>query len=312
MKKNKDLFKTIILIVIMVLCFVFIFLEKYEYITLTKADLSYAKVTFDYFKEAPNSKNTSRNIIYSIEGDTFGFETIINVDKELLKKIPKGADIEIYYRKSKNDYYDFEIIELYFNNNPIITLSDYHEDYTKNLKMSILIISGYTVFFIMLIVFLAKIIKRVPDKKLQINNDQLLKIKKAIKYRGGKFFINMEEVYEDGKVELLLLYKYFYDDMMNQEFRLIFDEIAYDEIVYVIFKYDNKLMWLIGFIDREGRIIIDDELVFWEFPSFSQFTDDEKKFLRQVIDNYSLMNHVHIIYDEEKKNNKKRFKRKKQ
>lgn len=168
--KDKDIVLRIILLLFLIIgMYSFILIKQYEYVKIKKEDLEYIKIDFDYFTEGPNSKYKKRYIVYSIDGKKYGFGSIVGYNQELIEKIQKGSEVEIYYRNTKEKYYKYEIIEMYYNNESIITIQDYYEDYSKHIKISIIILIGLIIFIVPLIIYLPKLID-IIDKKSKKNN----------------------------------------------------------------------------------------------------------------------------------------------
>jgi len=321
MNEKKDRIKMLIMVFVLVILFVPLLFKQYEYTTITKDDLSSVKINFDYFREGPNSKTKKRNIVYSLDGVSFGFESIVDINEDILNKIQKGSEVEIYYRDTKDSYYDYEIIEMYYNNDAIVTLNDYHNDYSEHIKISIIVFIGLIGFLMSLIFILPNLLNKLYNKKNKIEQidfesknaiKKYNEFKEAIIYNDEMYLADFTNYFDGGDFDIQILCKYLDDEMDDQEIRLIYDDTNPDEIVYLVFKYNGKIMLEIVFIDNEGNIEIDDDFIDWTFPEYVEFSKLEKEIFNQNIELYSRTYNVNFKYELiDDKSNKIKYKRKK-
>jgi hypothetical protein len=312
MKRKKDNIKRIIWLGLIIIAFGFILGEQYKFTQISKGDLSYVEMTFDHFEEGPNSKSKKRNIIYSAEGVAFGFGSIVDVNKQLLYGLNKGSKVDIYYIKANDSYYRFEIIEMYYNDRAIMTVDDYHEDYADQLKLSVLVIIGF-ILFISFFTFVFpklfnKVYDRIYDKKYGLEKIDFTSKKAKAKYKafaeaisfdGKRHHADFTNSFDEGNFDIQVLCKYLYDEMDSQEIRLIYEDTAIDEIAYLAFKYNGKILFEAAFIDKEGKMEIDELLIAWTYPEYSEFNEFERKMFYQSIERFSKMQGIEFIFSNE-------------
>jgi hypothetical protein len=305
MKRKKGLIKMLIMLVFMVIYFGSILMKQYEYTRVSKDDLSYAEITYGHYAEGPNSKNKERHIIYSAEGVAYGFGSIVDVNEALLSQIDRGSKVEIYYLPADDSYYSFEIIEMYYKDEAIMTVNDYHEDYSAHLKLSLLIIIGFILFLSFFMFIFPRLLNKALNKKYGLEKidfesekakAKYKDFKEAIRFDGKGYYADLTNSFDEGNFDIQVLCKFLYDEMDSQEIRLIYEDTAVDEIAYLAFKYNGKVMFEAVFRNKEGNMEIDENLVSWSYPAFSEFNQFEKKMYDQSVAKYSQMHNIKIIH----------------
>jgi hypothetical protein len=308
MNGKKDIIKKIIMLIVSIMIFVFLLNNQYGYTQISKDDLSYAEITYDHYQDGPNSRHKSRRIIYSTDGVAYGFGTIVDVNEELLSQIGKGQEVSIYYRNYNDSYYDYEIIEMYYHDTAIMTVEDYHEDYSKQVILSFSLCIGLIIIEVFFAFFFPKLMEKSRNKKSGKNKVDFESPKAMAQYNGYKEMIKndgntynagLAECFEKKDFDIQILYKYFYDEMESQEIRLIYEDAAVDEIAYLTYKYNGKILFEAAFINKEGKMEIDELLIAWTYPEYSEFNEFERKMFYQSIERFSKMQGIEFIFSNE-------------
>ncbi len=298
---------SLILGLFIIFCIVMIF-KFYDYTKIEKEDLNYQEITFDYFQEGPNSKNKHRYIIFDTKGIGYGIGSIIDVDYDKIYSIEKNTKVEVYVIEANDKYYQWEIIELYVGNEAIITIDDYHEDYTNHMKLTIIVISIFLAVIISLMIFLPKIIDKISEKKLKkdidYNSSYAIKkydeFQKRIYYDQNKYVADFEECL-DKPEDIYYLCKVMADNMLDGEIRLIYEKNSEEGIINFFYKYNNQVCFDFILEEEKGIIKIYEELLMWSYPKYKDLTKEEIEYLKQLIENCNKLNDIKLIFVPEKK-----------
>lgn len=305
---KKEVFKNLLMLGIVIIIFSLIVLRFYNYTKIKKEDLNYQKITFDYFQEGPNSKSKNRYIIFDTKGIGYGFGSIIDVDYDKIYSINKNSKVEVYLREVNDKYYQFEIIELYVDSKPIITIDDYHEDYTNHIRIAIIIFSILLLVLISMIFFFPKIIDKIAEKKIKkdIDYNSSYAIKKyeefqnEIYYNQNKYIAGFDECF-DKPEDIYILCKVMADNMLDGEIRLIYEKNNVEETINFFFKYNNQICFELVFQEKDGLIRIEEDMIMWTYPIYKELTKNEKIYLKELLENYNKIYDVKLIWIKDKK-----------
>lgn len=309
---KKEVFIKLLMLGIVIIIFSLIVLRFYNYTKIKKEDLNYQEITFDYFQEGPNSKSKNRYIIFDTNGTGYGFGSIIDVDYDKIYSIDKNTKVKVYVREVNDKYYQFEIIELYVGSKSIITIDDYHEDYTNHIKITIIIFSIFLLVLIFMILFFPKIIDKIAEKEIKkdidFNSSYAIKKYEAfqnkIYYDQNKYIADFEECF-DKPEDIHILCKVMDDNMFDGEIRLIYEKNNVEETINFFFKYNNKICFELVFQEKDGLIRIEENMIMWTYPIYKELTKNEKTYLTELLENYNKINDVKLIWIKDK--NKRGF-----
>jgi len=302
-RKDKIIF--IILITFVLGTLIFGIIKNTEYIKLTKEDLIYVQEQFDYLEEIKKSNSVDKLIIHTKTNEEYGFESNITIDEDLFNSIKENDVLDIYYYQSNKKYMQKEIIELYYNGEPIFTLDNYHQDY-KRMNITIMIAFASLGLFVLIFgIVLNNINKIFIDKPIKINYDSKKNLevyedfKNRIKYDGYIYTADFDRCFEDS-MNIYVLCKLLNDTLEDKEIRIIYDEHAKDEVGYFVFKLNNKIIFSIIFITKDNKYEIDDISISWSYPDYSELTKEEKNIFNNQLEYYCSLNDIEINVIEDK------------
>ena len=302
-RKDKIIF--IILIAFVLGTLIFGIIKNTEYIKLTKEDLIYVQEQFDYLEELKKSKSTDKFIIHTKTSGEYGFESNITIDEDLFNSIKENDVLDIYYYQSNKKYMQKEIIELYYNGEPIFTLDNYHQDY-KRMNITFMIVFASLVLFALILgIVLNNINKIFIDKPLKINYDSKKNLevyedfKNRIKYDGYIYTADFDKCFDEPN-NIYVLCKLLNDTLEDKEIKIIYDEHAKDEVGYFVFKLNNKIIFSIIFITKDNKYVIDDISISWSYPDYSELTKEEKNIFNNQLEYYCSLNDIEINVIEDK------------
>lgn len=302
---KKEKIGIIIVFVVVLGALILALYKNTEYIKLTKEDLIYVQEQFDYLEEIKKSKSADKLIIHTKTNEEYGFEAKITINEDLFNSIKENDVLDIYYYQSNKKYMEKEIIELYYNGEPIFTLDNYHQDY-KRMNITIMIVFiCLGLFGVILGIVLNRMNTSFIDKPIKINYDSKKNLevyedfKNRIKYDGYIYTADFDKCFDEPN-NIYVLCKLLNDTLEDKEIRIIYDEHAKDEVGYFVFKLNNKIIFSIIFITKDNKYEIDDISISWSYPDYSELTKEEKNIFNNQLEYYCALNDIEINVIEDK------------
>lgn len=302
-KKDKIIFALLYLIAL--ISYGFILFDQYELSKVKIEDLEEVNIIFDEYVKGKNDNYH----IKAKDGKVYGIESIVDKDEDLYNSLKENDEVRILYLDKGNKYYDYMTIEMYVNGNCVVSVDDYHEDYSDHMIVSIIaligIFGGIPLFiFVIYKVGIKKIDNISIKKKIDYNKEEVIKrkeeLKELIKYENGKYYADFDNEFNDD-ISIDILQDILFEELENEELRIIFDSNYGDEFLYCAFKYNNKLMFNIAYVDKEGVLFIDDFMLMWTNKDYSEFSLEEKELFEREFQKYgeSINREAKVIKEDE-------------
>lgn len=283
--KLKDKLIFTVLFIVLIVVFSFILVDEYRLANIKKENLSYVTEIFT------SSRKTKHNYIIKCESGNEYSITYILTDDEHIEVLNEGDILELGIYKNN-------IIELTSNGNVIISVDDCNIRYTKQFKISIIVLPSVTVGLIIIIIVGTIIFKRIIYKKKvnscikenEVIDEKIYNaIQKSIYKKNGILRCNILELIE--KEDLVYtFYKALLDYINDRELVLMIDDICLnDELALVFYKSGEKLYFTQLFRDGKEPFELEKNL-YWYYPYGSEITVTEKKEFLQAVEEYMLFN----------------------
>lgn len=304
MKKKNFLIMLPFVLVYLIITIVMICVNS-KYINLTKEELIYARTEFHYYEKIPKGKSADIYAVYTKDNRKFGFESVITIDEDLFYSLKEDDVLDIYYIKTNKNDLENLAVEIYYNNQAIFTLTNYHKDYQRINITFISVFIGLTLIFIIYMTIITKINGRLQPynpKKINYSDEKNLQVyedfKERIKYDECNYSANFNNCF-DRPENIYILCKLFNDTLKENEIRIIYDSKAKDEVGYLVFKLNNKILFAMVFITVDKIYEINDFEISWIFPQYQTLSKDELKIFNKQLDYYSLMKKIKFKIEDE-------------
>ena len=303
---KKENIALIILYIFIAMAFAISIYKNNKYIKLTTEDLSFAQIEYSHYEKRTYRRKSEKYLIYSTNGLKFGIDGIVDVDEEKLANIEKHELLHIYYIDSEKKLFEKEVIEIYIDDEAILSLDTYKSSYRENTIINICLCAGFGVLLFVAAIINNKYTKYTKESVKKINFDSF-KNKKAyeefksrIKYDSytNIYTVNFNNCFTKDK-DLLILCKLFADELKNQELRIFFEEEAPSEIAYFAFKLNNKIYFDFIYKDENEKYILEYYRILWTYPISNVFSKSERKTFEKQLEYVSALNSIEVIIKKE-------------
>jgi hypothetical protein len=283
--KLKDKLIFTVLFIVLIVVFSFILVDQYRLANIKKENLSYVTEIFT------SSRKTKNKYIIKCESGNEYSITYILTDDENIEVLNEGDVLELGIYKN-------DIIELASNGNVIISVDDCNIRYTKQFKISIIVLPSVIVGLIILIIVGTILFKRIIYKEKvnycikenEVIDEKIYNaIQKSIYKKNGILRCNILELIEREDL-VYTFYKALLDYINDRELVLMIDDVCLnDELALVFYKSGEKLYFTQLFRDGKEPFELEKNL-YWYYPYGSEITVTEKKEFLQAVEEYMLFN----------------------
>ena len=138
---------------LVILSFIFDIIKGSKYLILSKEDLLIENLSV----QEVIVKSRSSEILFIENNNRYYIETKVGFDDELLASLESNDEVMVYVIESSYKEYDYEIIEMYYQDQAIVTIINYNNQYKLSTIIYISIIAILSLLMVIYI-FCQKII----------------------------------------------------------------------------------------------------------------------------------------------------------
>lgn len=300
---NSVLIREILLILmcsLVILSFIFDIIKSSKYLILSKEDLLIENLSV----QEVIVKSRSSEILFVENNNRYYIENKVGFDDELLASLESNDEVMVYIVESSYKEYDYEIIEMYYQDQAIVTIDNYYNQYKLSTIIYISIIAILSLLMVIYI-FLSKRSSKVNIKPITVDLDNP-DTKKRYDLLKNSFYIKNKKhtsdvlTYLDGEVDLL--YVVVFDLLNNGELRLVNDECCEDDsMAFLLYKNHDKLLFEYISKNNNGLYELSLDYYSWTYPIYEELNDKEKDEYKRVSNQFVLLNSDYTQFSDNKK-----------